>query len=154
MASTLRDLRFLRPMRSSICSQCRRAFSNTPIPQAGHNKWSKIKHTKGRKDAKITSERTTHVQAIKLYSQRWCLPTPSSRCHTNELTHAQYSIRTGPESQLIPRPRNNSGQEIQHTQTCYRRGHRSRPRPLPVRHRARADEVRMHDGGQCVHSRR
>lgn len=56
-------------MRSSICSQCWRAFSNTPIPQAGHNKWSKIKHTKGRKDAKITSERTTHVQAIKLYSQ-------------------------------------------------------------------------------------
>lgn len=97
MASTLRDMRFLlRPMRSSVCSQCRRGFSNTPMPQAGHNKWSKIKHTKGRKDARITSERTTHVQAIKLYSQCWCLPLLSSwSSHQRAYTRAtQYTDPT------------------------------------------------------------
>ena len=76
MASTLGAMRFLhRPTRSSICSQCRRALSSSPVLQAGHNKWSKVKHTKGRKDAKITAERTLHVQAINLYSKCKCILT-------------------------------------------------------------------------------
>ncbi|KAG8161619.1 hypothetical protein KVR01_008606 [Diaporthe batatas] len=54
---------------SRICPQCCRAFSTTPISQSGHNKWSKIKHTKGRADQKKTSERTIFVQAITLYSK-------------------------------------------------------------------------------------
>ncbi|POS81442.1 hypothetical protein DHEL01_v200174 [Diaporthe helianthi] len=54
---------------SRICPRWRRAFSTTHISQSGHNKWSKIKHTKGRADQKKTSERTLFVQAITLYSK-------------------------------------------------------------------------------------
>lgn len=54
---------------AAICPRCRRAFSTTTIAQSGHNKWSKIKHTKGRADQKKTSERTVFVQAITLYSK-------------------------------------------------------------------------------------
>lgn len=64
---------FARP--STICPRCRRAFSATTITQSGHNKWSKIKHTKGRADQKKTSERTLFVQAITLYSKcSYCFP--------------------------------------------------------------------------------
>ncbi|KAI7787635.1 hypothetical protein LA080_015004 [Diaporthe eres] len=54
---------------ATICPRCRRAFSTTAIAHSGHNKWSKIKHTKGRADRKKTSERTVFVQAITLYSK-------------------------------------------------------------------------------------
>lgn len=54
---------------ATICPRCRRAFSTTTVAQSGHNKWSKIKHTKGRADQKKTSERTIFVQAITLYSK-------------------------------------------------------------------------------------
>ncbi|KAI3398248.1 hypothetical protein diail_9586 [Diaporthe ilicicola] len=39
------------------------------MSRAGHNKWSKIKHTKGRQDQKRTSERMIFVQAITMYSK-------------------------------------------------------------------------------------
>ncbi|KAF3770370.1 hypothetical protein M406DRAFT_34799 [Cryphonectria parasitica EP155] len=72
MATVTRDLStlFRRPVRSgAVCSRCRRTFATSPLLQSGHNKWSKIKHQKGRQDHIKTVERTQHVQAITLYSR-------------------------------------------------------------------------------------
>lgn len=72
MAAGLRDMgtRLFRPVWSEvICSTCCRTFATTPIVQSGHNKWSKIKHDKGRKDHVKTIQRTQYVQAITLYSR-------------------------------------------------------------------------------------
>lgn len=46
-------------------------FATTPIVKSGHNKWSKIKHDKGKKDQVKTVQRTQHVQAITLYSRMY-----------------------------------------------------------------------------------
>lgn len=72
MATGLRNLgsQLLRPVRSrGLCSRCCRTFATTPFVQSGHNKWSKIKHDKGKKDHAKTVLRTQHVQAITLYSR-------------------------------------------------------------------------------------
>lgn len=53
----------------SACWRCRRMFATSPIIQSGHNKWSKIKHTKGRKDMIKTAARTQHVEAITVNSR-------------------------------------------------------------------------------------
>ncbi|KAJ4391317.1 hypothetical protein N0V93_004934 [Gnomoniopsis smithogilvyi] len=54
-----------------VCLRCCRMFATTPSIQSGHNKWSKIKHDKGRKDQVKTVQRTQHVQAITLYSRMY-----------------------------------------------------------------------------------
>lgn len=59
-------------------------FATTPIVQSGHNKWSKIKHDKGRKDHVKTVQRTQHVQAITLYSRMYG---PDPKLNTS-LAHA------------------------------------------------------------------
>lgn len=73
MVANLRDLSslLLWPVRTSaICSRCgSRTFTTSPRVQSGHNKWSKIKHQKGKADQIKTIARTQHVQAITLYSK-------------------------------------------------------------------------------------
>ncbi|KAL2156265.1 hypothetical protein VTH82DRAFT_1010 [Thermothelomyces myriococcoides] len=53
----------------SICTQCRRAFVSSPILQAGHNKWSKIRHDKAANDRKKNAARTLFCKNITLYSK-------------------------------------------------------------------------------------
>ncbi|KAL2017137.1 hypothetical protein VTK56DRAFT_2559 [Thermocarpiscus australiensis] len=53
----------------SLCTQCRRAFVSGPILQAGHNKWSKIRHDKAANDAKKNAARTIFTKNIALYSK-------------------------------------------------------------------------------------
>lgn len=89
-----------RPTR--ICPRCRRAFSITAISQSGHNKWSKIKHTKGRADQKKTSERTLFVQAITLYSKcTHCFPAsrPSTSLDCAPCSHICNAVY-GPDPNL------------------------------------------------------
>ncbi|AEO57847.1 hypothetical protein MYCTH_2304543 [Thermothelomyces thermophilus ATCC 42464] len=71
MASLFRPLIQLpRPAKpSSICAQCRRAFVSSPILQAGHNKWSKIRHDKAANDMKKNAARTLFCKNITLYSK-------------------------------------------------------------------------------------
>ncbi|PSR94603.1 transcriptional regulator TACO1-like protein [Coniella lustricola] len=72
MATTLWNLGALalRPARpAQVCSRCSRMFATSARLQAGHNKWSKIKHTKGRADKDKASIRTLHVRNITLYSR-------------------------------------------------------------------------------------
>lgn len=52
-----------------ICPACRRAFTATPMPGAGHNKWSKTKHIKKATDAKKTAHRAQYAKLISLYSR-------------------------------------------------------------------------------------
>lgn len=59
-------------------------FATTPIAQSGHNKWSKIKHDKGKKDHVKTVQRTQQVQAITMYSR---LYGPDPKLNTS-LAHA------------------------------------------------------------------
>ncbi|KAK4106369.1 YebC-like protein [Parathielavia hyrcaniae] len=54
---------------SSICAQCRRAFVSGPVLQAGHNKWSKIRHDKAANDLKKNATRTVFSKNITLYSK-------------------------------------------------------------------------------------
>lgn len=63
-----------RPATAPVCAQCRRAFVSSPVLQAGHNKWSKIRHDKAVNDAKKNAARTVFAKNIALYSKR----TPSS----------------------------------------------------------------------------
>lgn len=44
----------------------RRSFSTTPAQLSGHNKWSKIKHDKGRADAKKSAQRGLLTKDIQL----------------------------------------------------------------------------------------
>lgn len=78
MAAHTRDVsfRFLQLARPrTVCVQCRRTFTTTPVRQAGHNKWSKIKHVKGRLDNVKNATRSSHAEAITLYSKRTYLYT-------------------------------------------------------------------------------
>jgi transcriptional/translational regulatory protein YebC/TACO1 len=52
----------------SICSRC--LFSTTTSVQSGHNRWSKIKHDKGKADASKTAQRSILSQDIALASKR------------------------------------------------------------------------------------
>lgn len=72
-AAGLRDLGavLLRPAWSAtrVCSRCRRKFATSPILQSGHNKWSTIRHHKGKKDQIKSAVRMQYVEAITLYSR-------------------------------------------------------------------------------------
>lgn len=59
----------LRPSRAQCSKPAFRTFTTSVKYSSGHNKWSKIKHDKGRKDQTKTVLRTQHVQAITLYSR-------------------------------------------------------------------------------------
>ncbi|KAK4146157.1 transcriptional regulator TACO1-like protein [Dichotomopilus funicola] len=71
MASFFRPLASLaRPAKpSSVCTQCLRPFATTPVPQAGHNKWSKIRHDKAANDLKKNNTRTILAKIITIYSK-------------------------------------------------------------------------------------
>jgi hypothetical protein len=58
------------------CQRCFRPFSTTPVPLAGHNKWSKTKHIKAVTDKKKMTERTTFTKTIAMYSKRLCCLVP------------------------------------------------------------------------------
>lgn len=52
-----------------VCLRCRRNFATSPILQSGHNKWSTIRHHKGKKDQIKSAVRMQYVEAITLYSR-------------------------------------------------------------------------------------
>ncbi|OAT02081.1 hypothetical protein, variant [Blastomyces dermatitidis ER-3] len=65
MASTFR-LRLLggpRSLRPWVCKHCR-ALSSSAIVQAGHNRWSTIRHDKGKNDAAKSKERILYARDI------------------------------------------------------------------------------------------
>lgn len=59
----------LRPSRAQCSKTNACAFTTSPQRSSGHNKWSKIKHEKGKKDKAKTVLRTQYVQAITLNSR-------------------------------------------------------------------------------------
>ncbi|OJD25077.1 hypothetical protein ACJ73_03555 [Blastomyces percursus] len=65
MASTF-GLRLLvgpRSLRPLVCEHCR-ALSSSAIVQAGHNRWSTIRHDKGKNDAAKSKERVLYARDI------------------------------------------------------------------------------------------
>ncbi|KAK1751597.1 transcriptional regulator TACO1-like protein [Echria macrotheca] len=77
LACTFRPLvRSHTQIRSTICARCCRSFHQLSGLQAGHNKWSKIKHEKAANDAKKTQARTRFSDNISLYSKLYG-PDPS-----------------------------------------------------------------------------
>ncbi|ODA82854.1 hypothetical protein RJ55_01363 [Drechmeria coniospora] len=54
---------------TTLCHQCRRAFTSTSVSLAGHNKWSKTKHIKAVTDKKKMSERTAFTKLIAMHSR-------------------------------------------------------------------------------------
>lgn len=98
MATALREmsLLLLRPSSSlsrTVCSQCRRTFATTAVAQSGHNKWSKIKHQKGKKDAMKGAERTQLVQSLTLYSKSQLLSSTRFCFKQLDLTTSFCSVR-------------------------------------------------------------
>ncbi len=55
------------PRVESICSRC--LFSTTSTVQSGHNRWSKIKHDKGKADANKNAQRSILSHEIALASK-------------------------------------------------------------------------------------
>lgn len=60
----------------SICAQCHRSFGSAPVLQAGHNKWSKVKHIKAVKDKEKSANRLQFYKLIALNSKRTPDPEP------------------------------------------------------------------------------
>lgn len=60
-----------RPLKARCSTSASRTFTTSACCFSGHNKWSKIKHDKGKKDQVKTAQRTQHVQAITLYSRMY-----------------------------------------------------------------------------------
>lgn len=54
---------------ATICSQCRRSISSSAVALSGHNKWSKIKHEKGRADKGKATARQLFSSKITLYTK-------------------------------------------------------------------------------------
>lgn len=69
MDSMCSKLLRLRPSRTQCSKSDARAFTTSLKCSSGHNKWSKIKHDKGRKDQAKTVLRTQYVQAITMNSR-------------------------------------------------------------------------------------
>ncbi|KAL2263737.1 hypothetical protein VTK26DRAFT_5381 [Humicola hyalothermophila] len=70
MASVARALAPpIRPTTRAVCAQCRRAFVSAPALQAGHNKWSKIKHDKAVNDRRRSAARNVIAENIVLASK-------------------------------------------------------------------------------------
>lgn len=95
MAAGLRDLglQLFRAVPSKArCSRSgERTFTTSMCCSSGHNKWSKIKHDKGRKDAAKTTLRTQHVQAITLYSRLYGPDPKMNSSLANAITIAKKS---------------------------------------------------------------
>jgi transcriptional/translational regulatory protein YebC/TACO1 len=64
-------LRLVRTWRPRSCPQCQRPrfISNTTALSAGHNKWSKIKHDKGKADQQTSKKRAIFASSLKLASK-------------------------------------------------------------------------------------
>jgi hypothetical protein len=67
MAAFSRGVRPFPPLTESICSKC--LFSTTSTVQSGHNRWSKIKHDKGKADANKNAQRSSFSREIALCSK-------------------------------------------------------------------------------------
>jgi transcriptional/translational regulatory protein YebC/TACO1 len=62
-------LRASQASRAYVCAQCRH-FSVLPVLRSGHNRWSKIRHDKGAKDASKNKQRSQFAQEIAAASRR------------------------------------------------------------------------------------
>lgn len=67
MAAFSRGLRPFTLRAESICSRC--LFSTTSTVQSGHNRWSKIRHDKGKADANKNAQRSSFSREIALCSK-------------------------------------------------------------------------------------
>ncbi|OAX80698.1 hypothetical protein ACJ72_04962 [Emergomyces africanus] len=56
-------LRSSRPLRPWVCESCR-TLTSSAVVQAGHSRWSTIKHDKGKNDAAKSKERVFHARDI------------------------------------------------------------------------------------------
>ncbi|CAN8097167.1 unnamed protein product [Discula destructiva] len=68
-----------------------RTFTTSLYRSSGHNKWSKIKHDKGKKDQVKTALRTQFVQAITLYSRLYGPDPKMNTSLANAITIAKKS---------------------------------------------------------------
>lgn len=69
MASISRSASPFMQSTAQLCRQCRRSFASTAQAYSGHNKWSKIKHTKGAEDAKKNAMRSQFSKTLTMYSR-------------------------------------------------------------------------------------
>ncbi|KAK5137025.1 hypothetical protein LTR08_001034 [Meristemomyces frigidus] len=70
MAPSRGLIRAIRQLKASpICPSCIRALSTTAPTLSGHNRWSKIKHDKGRADALKNRQRSIFAQEIATCSK-------------------------------------------------------------------------------------
>jgi len=64
------DRAISRPVLNYVCATCRtRTFTSTATLRSGHNRWSKIKHDKGKADAAKNRQRSIFAQEIATASK-------------------------------------------------------------------------------------
>jgi len=62
-----------------------RSFATCPVLESGHNRWSKIKHDKGKEDALKSKARSLLSQEIYSASKCWLQPLWSIQSFTNSI---------------------------------------------------------------------